>query len=133
LKKDELTDSELQGLLHLWEAPAAPAHLRPAVFGQSRVTRWWAVWRASIRVPVPLIAFVALALAIALWQWPRQILVRESPPRVEVKTVRVEVPVVKKEVVTRIVYRNRNSRQAGEDGELRRVTELRPRIVRSQP
>jgi hypothetical protein len=131
-EKDELTDSELQGLLRSWEVPGAPAQLREAVFGQSRGTRWWAVWGASIRVPAPLIALVALALAIALRQWPRQVIVRESPPRVEVKTVRVEVPVVKKEVVTRIVYRDRNPSQADEDVEWRRVTELRPRIIRSQ-
>jgi hypothetical protein len=131
-EKDELSDGELKGLLRLWEVPDPPARLREAVFGESRGARWWQVWRASIRVPVPIIALVALGLAIGFWKWPRRVVVRESLPRVEVKTVRVEVPVVKKEVVTRVVYRNRSSRQAEEDRELRPVTELRPRIIRSQ-
>jgi hypothetical protein len=130
-EKDELSDGELRGLLRLWEVPDAPAQLRQALFGQSRGTRWWAVWRASLRVPVPIIALAALVLAIGFGQWPRKVVVRESP-RVEVKTVRVEVPVVKKEVVTRVVYRDRNSRQADEDRELRPVAELRARIIRSQ-
>jgi hypothetical protein len=131
-EKDELSDSELERLLRLWEVPDAPMQLREAVFGQSRGERWWAVWSASIRVPVPMIALVAVVLAIAFWKWPRQMVVRESPPRVEVKTVREEVPVVKKQVVTRVVYRDRNSRQADDDRELRPVAELRPRVIRSQ-
>lgn len=111
----------------LSEVPDPLAQLRQAVFG-----RWRAVWGASIHVPVPMIALAALVLAIGFWQWSRRVVVRESPPRVQVKTVRVEVPVVKKEVVTRLVYRDRNSRQADEDRELRPVAELRPRIIRSQ-
>jgi hypothetical protein len=79
-----------------------------------------------------MIALVALIVAIALWQWPRRVVVRESPPRVEVKTVRVEVPVVKEEVVTRVVYRDPKSRHTDEDRELRPVAELRPRIIGSQ-
>jgi hypothetical protein len=136
-EKDDLSDAELKGLLRLWEVPDPPAGLREAVFGQSRGPRWREIWGASIRVPVPVIALALLVFAIAFWKWPRQVVFRESPPRVEVKTVRVEVPVVKqvvkKEVVTRVVYRDRNSRQPDDDGELRRVTELRPRIIRSQP
>jgi hypothetical protein len=131
-EKDELSDGELERLLRFWEIPDAPAQLRQAVFGSSRGTRWRAVWGASIVVPVPMIAVVAIAIAIGFWQWTRQVVVRESPPRVVVKTVRVEVPVVKKEVVTRVVYRDRNPRQADEDRELRPVAELRPRIIRSQ-
>jgi hypothetical protein len=131
-EKDDLSDSELKALLRQWEVPDPPAQIRHAVFGQSRGTRWWAVWGASIRVPVPIIALTALAFAIAFWQWPKGVVVRESPPRVEVKTVRVEVPVVKKEVVTRVVYRDRTSGQQDADHELRPVAELRPRIIRSQ-
>jgi hypothetical protein len=132
VEKDELSDAELKGILRLWEAPVPPAQLRGAVFGRSHGTRWRAVWGASIRIPVPIAGLIVLVLAGAFWKWPRQIVVRESPPRVEVKTVRVEVPVVKKELVTRVVYRDRNSRQADEDRELRPVAELRPRIIRSQ-
>jgi hypothetical protein len=136
-EKDDLSDGELKGLLRSWEVPDPPAGLREAVFGPSRGPRWRAVWGTSIRVPVPMIALAVFVLVIAFWKWPRQVVVRESPPRVEVKTVRVEVPVVKqvvkKEVVTRVVYRDRSSRQADEDRELRPVTELRPRIIRSQP
>ena len=131
-EKDELSDGELKGLLHSWEVPEAPKQIREAVFGKSRGPRWWEVWRASIRVPVPIAALAVLVLVIAFWKWPRRVVVRESPPRVEVKTVRVEVPVVKKEVVTRVVYRDRNPRQAGADRELRPVAELRPRIIRSR-
>jgi|HubBroStandDraft_1064217.scaffolds.fasta_scaffold768892_2 hypothetical protein len=131
-EKDELSEGELDGILRLWEVPSPPARLREAVFGPPRGTRWWAVWSASIRVPAPMVALVALVLAIGFWKWPRQVVVQESPPRVEVKTVRVEVPVVKKEVETRVVYRDRISRQAEEDRELRPVAELQPRIIRGQ-
>jgi hypothetical protein len=132
-EKDELSEDELDRLLRFWEIPDAPAQLRQAVFGQPKSTRWRAVWGASVRVPVPMIALIALVLAIGLLWWPGRVVVRKSPPRVEVKTVRVEVPVVKKEVVTRFVYRDRDSRQFDPDRELRRVTELNPRIIRSQP
>jgi hypothetical protein len=131
-EKDELSDAELQGILRSWEVPNPPARLREAVFGKSRSSRWWAVWSASIRVPVPMIALAALVLAVGFWTWPRQVVIRQPLPRVEVKTVRVEVPVVRKEVVTRVVYRDRNPSQANEDRELRRVAELRPRIIRSR-
>jgi hypothetical protein len=131
-EKDELSEGELNRVLREWDVPDAPARLRQAVFGQSRSNWWWAVWGASIRVPVPIVALAALALAIGFWQWPRKVVVRESPPRSEVRTMRVEVPVVKKEVVTRVVYRDRNPHQADEDRELRPVAELRPRIIGSQ-
>lgn len=67
-EKDELSDRELEGLLRLWEVPNAPVQLRQAVFGPSRGAHWWALWDASIRVPVPMIALVALIVAIGLWQ-----------------------------------------------------------------
>ena len=131
-ENDEWSDGELNGLLRQWEIPNPPAQLRQAVFGQSRGIRWRVVWGASIRVPVPVVALVALLLATGFWHWPRQAANRVSPPSAEVKTVRVEVPVVKKEVTTRVVYRDRNSCQADEDRELRPVAELRPRIIGSQ-
>jgi hypothetical protein len=131
-EKDELSEGELDGLLRGWEIPNPPAQLRKAVIGQSRSTPWWAVWNGSIRLPLPVIALAALVLAIGFWKWPRPAVVRELPARVEIRTVRVEVPVVKKEVITRVVYRDGNSRQADEDRELRRVSELSLRIIRSQ-
>jgi len=115
-EKDELTDRELDGMLAQWKAPSAPARLKAAVFGERRLPWWRRLWSGSIRVPVPvacalvaLVAIVAVAMARA--------------PRVVVRTVRVEVPVVQE----RIVYRDR---PAVAEAAWRTVRELRPRIIR---
>ena len=118
-EKDELADPELDALLVEWQAPAAPASLRSAVFRP-----WWrGMWTASIRIPVPVACCVAALLGIALWHWSRP-----APVREVVRTERVEVPVVKEEVVTRLVYRDRPAPPGMH--ELQPVAVLRPIIIR---
>jgi hypothetical protein len=125
---EPLSERELDGLLRTWEAPEPPAGMRASLFGKPAATGWRAFFGASVRIPLPVAALAAVALVLVLWMWPRPVVYRDSPPRVEVQTVKVEVPVVKKEVVTRVVYRERTS----DAGELRPVTELKPRIMRSR-
>ena len=115
-EKDELTDRDLDGMLAQWKAPSAPARLKAAVFGERRQPLWRRMWTGSIRVPVP----VACAL-VALMAIVAAAIVRA--PRVEVRTVRVEVPVVQE----RIVYRDR---PVVAEAAWRPVRELKPRIIR---
>jgi hypothetical protein len=127
LENDELSDRELDTMLGAWKTPDAPARLRTAVFPESRAP-WW---RASVRVPVPVACALAVVPAAAAWLW-----MALTPPRVVIRTERIEVPVVKqvpivqKEVVTRTVYRDRAA--FTDLHELRPVAELRPRIIRSK-
>lgn len=68
-ERPDLTDPELDALLHTWKTPVAPAGLRSAVFSKQATPwcrRWWA---ASIRIPVPVAAVLCLLLVIAGWQW----------------------------------------------------------------
>jgi hypothetical protein len=116
----QLADPELDALLAEWHAPQAPASLRSAVFRP-----WWSrMWTASIRIPLPAACCLAALLAAALWHWSRPV-----PVRVIVRTERVEVPVVKEQVVTRLVYRDRPVPL--DIHELQPVAVLRPVIIRS--
>ncbi len=65
----EMTDDELNALLDRWQAPVAPAKLRKAIFPR----RFWA---ASIRIPVPVAAFIVLALLV----WTTLRFVPVAPP-----------------------------------------------------
>jgi hypothetical protein len=126
-EKNELSDRELDALLVEWKAPQAPAHLRAALFPGP----WWLrVCKASIRVPLPLAACLAVVLSLAAWRWSVP-----AAARVEIRTERVEVPVVQERVVTKTVYRDRVvPSRASETGSnmqgLQPVAELRPRIIR---
>src|SRR5262249_9715263 len=115
-EKDELTDRELDGMLAQWKAPSAPARLKAAVFGERRAPWWRRLWSGSIRVPVPVACALAVLMAIAAAAMMRA-------PRVEVRTVRVEVPVVQE----RIVYQDR---PVVTETTWRPVRELQPRIIR---
>jgi len=119
-EKDELSDRELNNLLPQWKAPDAPARLRGAVFPESRRPWWRRLWTASIRVPLPVACALLALLAFALGRLSRT----PPPPRVVVKTERVEVPVVQERIVTRTVYR------APDAVAWRPVRELQPRILR---
>lgn len=68
LKPDELSNSELDELLHQWKAPLAPARLRSALFSQPPRGWWRTMWTASIRIPVPALIVLAMLLGIVLWQ-----------------------------------------------------------------
>ncbi len=90
------------------EPPAAP---RPAAVSSHPTTpAWWRrMFTASLRVPAPVAAAVAVALvitsALALRPAPTNI-VLAAPPQVESSApVRVvEVPVVQEKIVTRTIY-----------------------------
>jgi hypothetical protein len=121
-------DSELRDLLKEWQAPPVPASLEKRLFGAPR--RWW--W-ASVRVPLPVACCLALLIAALFWRSGQAL--RLTPARIVIKTERVEVPVAREHVVTKILYKNRSTRAREHQltfNELRPVSELRPRIVRHQ-
>jgi hypothetical protein len=129
-EKNELSDRELDALLVEWRSPKAPAHLRAALFPEVTQPWWLRVCKASIRVPLPLAACLAVVLSLAAWRWSVP-----APARVEIRTQRVEVPVVQERVVTKTVYRDRvvpsrASETASNMQGLQPVAELRPRIIR---
>jgi hypothetical protein len=129
-EEDELLDRELDAILPAWKSPPAPARLRAAVFPNTSAPWWRTLWTTSFRVPLPAAVGVALLLAFGAWRW-----FTPPPARVVIQTERVEVPVVKKEIVT--VYRDRivhvPAATAGSNAhELQPVAELRPRIIRRQ-
>jgi hypothetical protein len=131
-EKDELSDQELDAFLPAWKTPPAPARLRAAVFPEASKPWWRTLWSASFRVPVPVACCLAIMLAFVAWRW-----FTPGAPRVVIQTERVEVPVVKKEILTKTVYRNRivyaPAPTAGSNvHELQPVAELRPRILRSR-
>ena len=128
LENQDLNDRELDGLLREWRTPAPPAHLRARVFGEQGRPWWRRIWTVSIRIPLPLAACLTLGLVLGAWRWlvPPQ-------PTIVIKTERVEVPVVTERTITRMVYRDRPPvPQPAAVPDLRPVTELRPRIIRSQ-
>jgi len=104
-ENDELSERELDAILPEWKTPMAPARLRTAVFPEALLPWWSRVWGASVRVPLPVACGVAILLALAAWRW--------STPRTIYRERIVPVSVA-----------------AGAD-ELRPVTVLRPRIIRS--
>src|SRR5258706_14637934 len=100
-ENDELTDSELDAFLSSWMAPLAPVRLREALFPVAKP--WWrALWSASFRVPLPVAFCLAIMLAFVAWRW-----LTPAAPRLGIRTERVEGPVVKREVLTKTVYRCR--------------------------
>jgi len=109
---DELTDRELDSILPEWKAPLAPARLRAAVFPEVPGPWWRRLWTGSIRVPVPVACLLAVVLVLAAWRW-------FTPQTITTKTI----------------YRDRIASFTADAGaaatQLRPVTELRPRIVRS--
>jgi hypothetical protein len=128
-EKNHLSDRELDALLAEWKAPQAPAHLRAALFPEAAKPWWLRACKASIRVPLPIAACLAVVLSLAAWRWSVP-----APARVEIRTERVEVPVVEERVVTKTVYRDRvvpsRASVTGSNRQgLQPVAELRPRII----
>jgi hypothetical protein len=99
---EPLSDHELQALLRAWKAPAAPEHLQPPLPRR----RWYAaLWATSVRIPVPVLALILMAV-IALQVFSR----RERPQdaRREVRLSDFEpVGEAKPVVVRRTHYENR--------------------------
>ena len=68
-ERKDLSDAELDALLHAWQTPIAPARLRSAVFPKQSVA-WYRRWlMASIRIPVPVAIALSVLVVMALWQW----------------------------------------------------------------
>jgi hypothetical protein len=101
---EPLDDQELNAILREWQAPPAPTGLRGAVFPRAASPWWRRVWRAEIRIPVPLAVCLALLILAGLWTF-------SSPPP-------PPQPARAADVVT---FR-----------ELKPVKELKPRIIRRQ-
>ncbi len=119
-------DEELRSLLREWQAPLMLASVEERVLAACRP--WWRfLLNGYIRMPVPLACCIVLLLAAEAWRWTRPI--QTVTPRVIVKTERVEVPVVRERVITKVVYKNRQE-QALTFRQLKPVGELRPRIIR---
>ena len=126
-------DGEFRSLLREWQAPS----MSPSV--EERVLTARSPWRrfllnGYVRVPVPVACCLVLLLAaVEGWRWTRP--TPAIAPRVVVKTERVEVPVVREHVITKVVYKNRPVlAETPEHGltfrQLKPVGELRPRIIR---
>ncbi|MGD0300338.1 MAG: hypothetical protein ABSE86_24900 [Bryobacteraceae bacterium] len=125
-EKDELTEGELDRLLREWNAPAAPARLRAALFLKPRAPWWRRLWTLSIPVPLPIACVLTLLIVVSVWRgaMPRV-------PQVVVKTERVEVPIVQERVITKYVYKEQKAASGFDIHGLKPVAELRPRIIRS--
>jgi hypothetical protein len=93
-----MDDRELNALLQEWHAPRPPARLRGSVFPKS--APWWLrVWRAQIRIPVPLAAGLVLLLLLGYWQS------RPTPPSHPVRLVTFRDLQPVKELKPRIIRR----------------------------
>jgi hypothetical protein len=111
----DLTDRELSGMLREWQAPRPPGAMRARALAGAGRPWWQRLWTASIRVPLPVAALLAVLFALAMWRW-----VIPVPARVLIQTERVEVPVAADK-----------PRPAPTIYGLQPVAELRPRIIRS--
>jgi hypothetical protein len=129
-EKDELSNGELDDLLRKWESPAPPARLRSAVFPETAHSAWRRLWHASIRIPAPAAFALATVMALAIWRWP--VARPGTAPVAVTKTVRVEVPVIQERIVTKVIYRDRVTKQPIDVQKLRPVAELRPVIIRRE-
>jgi hypothetical protein len=126
-EEDQLSQNELDALLRQWKSPAAPERLRAAVIPPRRP--WWTI---SIRVPLPVACCLVLLIAAGVWRMSRPVPPPLAPaPTVLVRTERVEVPVEHDRVITKYVYRTPPTGGLTFK-ELRPVSELRPRIIRSE-
>lgn len=102
---EPLNDHELQSLLRTWKAPGAPEHLQPRVARR----KWYAaLWTTSVRIPVPVLALILMAI-IALQAFPLRERVRIPPEALrEIRISDFEpVPEVKPMVVRRVQYETR--------------------------
>ena len=129
MKPDD--DPQLRNLLREWQVPPLPMSFEERVLG-SRKTWWRFLLSGHVSVPVPIACCLVLLMAAGAWRWAD--LERPLPPRVVVKTERVEVPVVRDRVVTRFVPNNGSAPTKRSHAltfhELKPVAELRPRVIR---
>ena len=126
-------EKELRSLLQEWQVPSISSSFEERVLTARR--SWWRFFLTGyVRVPVPIVCCIFLLLMGAeMWRWTRP--APTGAPRVVIKTERMEVPVVRERIVTKVVYKNRpNLAETPEHGltflQLKPVGELRPRIIR---
>jgi hypothetical protein len=66
---EPLSDHELQALLRAWKAPAAPEYLEAPLPRRP----WYAVlWATSVRIPVPVLVLLVVAIVALQIMPPRQ-------------------------------------------------------------
>jgi hypothetical protein len=124
---------ELRSLLREWQAPLIPSSLERRVL-TARKSGWRFFLHGFIRVPVPVACCIVTLLAVAeVWRWTRPAVM----PTVLVKTERVEVPVLRERVVTKVIYKNRTATANAPNHaltfhQLRPVAVLQPRIIRGR-
>ena len=123
-EKDSLSDQELDAMMAAWKSPTAPARLRTAIFPVASAPWWRRIGSISFRVPLPVACAVAILFALEAWRS-----LTPPPTRIVIRTERVEVPVVKREVVTQTIYRDRIVERTVPQ-EWQPVAELRSRIIR---
>ena len=114
---DGETGSQLKDLLNEWQVPPASDDLdRRTIAAFRTATLRQPLWRRlfTFRIPLP-VAFACCALLVAITAIGMHGRVSLSVPVVEVRTVTevktIEVPVVQKEIVTHIIYRDRKPAQ----------------------
>jgi hypothetical protein len=124
-------DPELLNLIREWQVPPPSRAFEERVL-RSRKSWWRFLLSGHISVPVPLACCLVLLIAAGVWRWAD--LERPFPPRVVVKTERVEVPVIRDRVVTKFIHNNgpvpMKTSPALTFHELKPVAELRPRVIR---
>jgi hypothetical protein len=113
-------DWELNRLLASWQAPETPGELDQRVlasyrrrFNRGRLWRRWLM--GSIRIPVPIAAAAVLLLCATSFLAARKATsfpIEKPPTAVDMKIVEVPVPVVQKEIVTRVVYKKTEAQKA---------------------
>jgi len=124
----EPNDNDLRDLLKEWDAPPFPSSIEKRLFSSRR--SWW---RSSLPLPIPLACCLALLLAFLTWRSVQP--APQQPAQVLIRTERVEVPIIRERVVTKIVYKRRpipSPKPQLTFNELKPVGELRIKIVRHQ-
>jgi hypothetical protein len=112
-------DGELNRLLANWQTPETPGELDQRVltsyrrhFNRGRLWRRWLM--GSIRIPVPIAAAALLLLSATSFLAARNATsfpIVNPPAAVDMKFVEVPVPVVQKEIVTRVVYKETDAQR----------------------
>jgi hypothetical protein len=113
-------DGELNRLLASWQTPETPGELDQRViasyrrhFNRGRLWRRWLT--GSIRIPVPIAAAALLLLSATSFLAARNATsfpIVNPPAAVDTRIVKVPVPVVQKEIVTRVVYKETDAQEA---------------------
>ncbi len=67
-ENEQISDSELDGLLSEWKIPPPSARLRSMVFAHGERPWWKWIWTGSIRIPVPVAIVLAIAVAFGVWK-----------------------------------------------------------------